>query len=820
MALRYSSVLLAGSLMLMACTQAIHQTAQIVVAKPSPSPSVSTGPFSALGGAGLDPSVARFCSQGDITGDQGYARSMARQYRSHITKLIRLQGGGSNSSSGSIYGEDVSPSGAPTVTPSSQPSIAPTAQATATATADISVIEKTTFNGKVFDDGNLPLDGVTVTAKSLNSSVPFEATATTHGGAYAFNNAPAGVSIEITASRAGYTTRRRMEVLLSNKVGDPGANRFDFGNDGANTAFGSPYNSLSDKPEVSNVLPARNASGIDAATPIVLKFSEPMERASVEQNLVINKQQSDGGLLQAYDTSAFDLSWNSDDTEITLTLKSGAQLEAHTTYRVAFRPSAAIKDKSGVSRSADYFKLTPVEPEADSRFSILRFLTAQLTGALPSPTPLPPTTKARDAYYFSYDDSASVAGVELVKQALRTERLPKPEWARTWEFLNYEPFDHIDQQSSNNGLFKVSLGLWKYDSPSNPYLATYEVGAHVTAPFQCKETRQTLNLTVLVDVSASMNEPAAVDLTEGGEIPSKMTLVRAGLKDIFDSLRPGDVVHLVEFSTKPFTQLENFTVGKDNQNTFMSAVDKLTASGGTNLQAGIEAAYRQAQKLFDKSKMNRVLILTDTKPNESGELPIDSNLIKSMAAQNNHAGIYLSALGMGYTHNQALLNQITEAGRGAYYTIQTRADIKEAMHDRFIPLMSVIARNARFKLEFPGWLRHGKTAAEQVSADPAKVQPTNFSANTSQYFWEQFQANKADYKGNETVKLTISYQDPLNGAQRTEVFEKPLAQILGKDLGNIQAAHMVQLTTSLIKRELTGEQAQAELDGLLAEVGK
>lgn len=98
------------------------------------------------------------------------------------------------------------------------------------ATSDISVIEKTTFNGMLFDDLGQPLDGATVKVRSLNSSVPFEAQTTTTGGAFVFNNAPSGVQVEITISKVGFATRKRVEVLKSNKQGDPNGNRYDFGN--------------------------------------------------------------------------------------------------------------------------------------------------------------------------------------------------------------------------------------------------------------------------------------------------------------------------------------------------------------------------------------------------------------------------------------------------------------------------------------------------------------------------------------------------------------------------------------------------------------
>lgn len=820
MTLRPFSSILAASLLLIACSQTVNQTANIMLNQNN---GANRGGFSALGGVSLDPTVEMFCANKSFEGDQGYARSLQRQYRQYINQLLGQTEGGNQGNSGSIYGGQVQPSSGPTAAPTTAPTTEPTTApstaptAVATATSDISVVEKTTFNGKIFDLDGVPLTGATIEVRSLNSSVPYEAATTTIGGAYAFNNAPAGVQLEIVATIPGYAPRRRIEVLKSNKQGDPHANRFDFGTDGSETTeFGQNYNGLSDAPEIVSVLPARNATGIQADTRVELTFSEPMNRESVEQAFALYKQ---GSTEVAFDISDFEVSWNADHSKLSLSFKPGVQFEAHQGYQISFKPGTVIKDEAGTGRDSQYFKLTDGNYEADSKFNVLRFLLAQngpLATPSPEPTPLPPATQERDFYYFSYDDSASLAGVELTKYALENGRVPEPQWARTWEFLNYENFDHNKQQDYKN--FKISLGLWKHPNPANSHLESYEIGAHVTAPYQCLETRRNLNLTIVLDISGSMNEPASSGSSENASKPvSKMELAKAGLKDLQASLKKGDVINLIVFSNKPILEVDNYLVGSDPASKYLETVEQLQAEGNTNLQLAIDEAYRLAQRGFDRQKMNRVLLMTDAQPTEG---TLDIQLIEQKAASHDAASIQLSALGMGHTHNQSLLNQITEAGRGAYFTIQTRADMRQAIRDRFIPLMDVIARSVRFKLEFPGWLRHGKSAAEQVSSDPSQVMPTNFSANTSQFFWEQFDANLGDYQGHEKVKLTMSYQDPLTRNFDQIVVEKPLSEMLNQDVANIQAAHMIQLTTSIIKKEMNANQVNLELNSILKGVGQ
>ncbi|MBT9548235.1 MAG: carboxypeptidase regulatory-like domain-containing protein [Candidatus Sericytochromatia bacterium] len=265
------------------------------------------------------------------------------------------------------------------------------------------IIELTKFAGKIFDDAQSPLDGVTVKVKSLNSSVPYEATTVTAGGTYAFNNAPSGVQVEIVSSKAGFTARKRVEVLKANKQGDPNVNRYDFGTDGGAFTFSEVYNALSDKPEVVTVTPVRNGSGVEPKTSFVLKFSEPIDKKTAEDTFSIRSFNSrrltvDSGnnatintfigssLISSptgtpiWDKGAFNIAWNSDDSEVTFSFKEEKLLPTDKDsnlvpdYNVAFRSFSsgdrALKDKSGISRNEKHFKLTDGDFEESYKFSI------------------------------------------------------------------------------------------------------------------------------------------------------------------------------------------------------------------------------------------------------------------------------------------------------------------------------------------------------------------------------------------------------------------------------------------------------------------
>lgn len=248
--------------------------------------------------------------------------------------------------------------------------------------SDISIVESTFFNGQVFNDNGSSLSGVQINAKSLNSSVAYEATTTTDSnGKYQFALAPAGVQIEITASKSGYATRRRVEVLKSNKQNDPDGNRYDFSSNYA----------LSNQPEVSSVSPGRNATGVRPDTDFVLKFSTPMDTESVESNFGIYAADSteftvgtsisggtpndpaSGDLI--WDSSAFNISWNNDNTEVIFSFNQERKLPtdigfSQSIYLISLGVGdGIIKSESGGQRSEGYFKLSNTS-ENGSKFYV------------------------------------------------------------------------------------------------------------------------------------------------------------------------------------------------------------------------------------------------------------------------------------------------------------------------------------------------------------------------------------------------------------------------------------------------------------------
>jgi len=173
-------------------------------------------------------------------------------------------------------------------------------------------------------------------------------------------------------------------------------------------------------------------------------------------------------------------------------------------------------------------------------------------------------------------------------------------------------------------------------------------------------------------------------------------------------------------------------------------------------------------------------------------------------------GIYFSGIGVGEDFNEEFLNELTEAGKGSYFTIITKTDAKRAFQDRFIAQLLVSARHVRFRLDFPEDMTHTTTASEESSTQEQDVQPTNFSYNTSQYFYEVFSSD-SEINETEHFTLTVYYKDPISNEEKTELISKTLSEIMGLQENNIRDAEIIFLFNQLLGEKMQWD----EIDNII-----
>ena len=420
----------------------------------------------------------------------------------------------------------------------------------------------------------------------------------------------------------------------------------------------------------------------------------------------------------------------------------------------------------------------------------------------------------REHFYFSYDDSASTAGMEVVQYYLQNDLVPPLGFVKAYEFLNFETFDVPDQTQGET--FSVALRGWERTPITDDLeaLKQLEFGAYLASPVQTKESRMNLVLTLLVDVSGSMGSRSA-ELGIETTNDSRLSIVKQALRTLEPfSLKAGDVVNLVRFSFNSDSEdvlLQNWEFGVDDPDSLDKAISRLNADGGTGLDAGLSRAYKVATETYDTNKLNRVIILTDAEANV-GE--VDATIVAEKTEINNAEGIYFSGIGVGTGFNHAFLDELTEAGKGAYMTMVTPSDAVRIFDDRFISLTQVAARNVEFLLEYPNTIRHIGSSSEEQSVNRDDVQSVNFSMNTSQYFLETFELSN-DVTGEEVMTLTIAYQH-VDGTQQQESYEITLDELTVAPANDIIDAFIVRSFAQIVNGSMTCPEFFAIRDAYLS----
>jgi len=293
-------------------------------------------------------------------------------------------------------------SAAPSSAAPSSAAPASSTQPTATTGGTSDIKELATFNGKVYDTSGVPVEGATVTAKSVDPAVAWTGEAQqTQSGAFVFRNAPVGARLEITAKKDGWTTRTRTEVLKSNINGDPKANVFEFGNGPVGTDPNNLY-SIQDEPEVTSLkingkmatdsdtgstanpnprkpetVPGANLTGISSdSLTVEMTFSEPVRRDDVENyfrttsTAAFNNRNSNFTIDRNLSSVSF--TWAADDSSVTV--KTAKGILANKTgdearYLVDFTQS--FRDKTDKpSKSGRAFRFSPSKINDYTVFSV------------------------------------------------------------------------------------------------------------------------------------------------------------------------------------------------------------------------------------------------------------------------------------------------------------------------------------------------------------------------------------------------------------------------------------------------------------------
>lgn len=408
-------------------------------------------------------------------------------------------------------------------------------------------------------------------------------------------------------------------------------------------------------------------------------------------------------------------------------------------------------------------------------------------------------SRDQNHFYFSYDDSASTASRDLTLFALNSGKIPHASLGRAYEYLNAEQIGQFD--SSPVGPFQVSMGLMQVEAGELAILSSEEsvaaLGVSVSGPIREQSERENIVLTLLVDVSGSMASWYAPETAN--DISTLLDVTKLGLSEMHSSLKDGDVVNLVTFSTQASVLLEGWEFDEGN-NELQQEIDALETISSTNLDAGIQLAYAVAARTYDQAKSNRVLILTDAYANVG---QVNSSVIAQSVFINELEGIHFSGVGIGDDFNDAFLNELTELGKGSYASMITPQDAERLFTEEFIRFIDVAVEDVVFRLDYPSSWRHISSAAEETSLEQGDIQPINFAFNSDQFFYEGFEL-PSESGSDEEFTLTIEYR-----AESGEIVSKTITKTV-EDMSSVGEDEILSASAVVTLANLVSEAIDCE----------
>lgn len=289
------------------------------------------------------------------------------------------------------------------------------------------------------------------------------------------------------------------------------------------------------------------------------------------------------------------------------------------------------------------------------------------------------STATRPFSTFSADvDTASYCNLRrMVAEGTRIGDIPRGA-IRIEEMLNYFDYDYAAPRQ--NDLFGVTSQI--ADCPWNPDTKLLVMG-FATEPIDYADTAGA-NLVFLIDTSGSMDSP------------DKLPLLQDSFAELTDGLTERDRVSIVTYAGTERVVLEGAS-GADKR-AITRAVDSLRAEGSTNGEAGLETAYRIADRYRIEGGVNRIIMASDGDLNVGMSSESD---LRDYVSEKRTGGVYLSVLGFGsgnYKDNK--MEALADNGNGTYCYIDCREEARRVFDEKLAANIVPLADDAKLQVEF------------------------------------------------------------------------------------------------------------------------
>ena len=177
---------------------------------------------------------------------------------------------------------------------------------------------------------------------------------------------------------------------------------------------------------------------------------------------------------------------------------------------------------------------------------------------------------------------------------------------------------------------------------------------------------------------------------------NKLSLIKESLNILLKQLKPNDTISIVAYSADAKLILEPTQISKED--TITKAIESLSTSSSTNVEAGLRLGYKQAQSAYKPGGINRVILCSDGVTNTG---ITDPNKILDLIKQESEGNIFLSVVGVGFdNYNDELLEKLAVRGDGYYAYVDSVREAIRVFVENATDTLQVIAKDAKIQVEF------------------------------------------------------------------------------------------------------------------------
>ncbi len=236
------------------------------------------------------------------------------------------------------------------------------------------------------------------------------------------------------------------------------------------------------------------------------------------------------------------------------------------------------------------------------------------------------------------------------------------------------------------------------------------------------------------DVAAAPVQMVLVIDRSGSMSGEKIARARDAANELVRQLSDQDELAVVTFGSDT-TELPLQRAHAEGKAAMHAFIDGIRENGGTNISGGLERA-QQLLKAAPARGIRRVVLMSDGQPTE-GRTGTDD--LVTLTAALHDAGLAVTALGIGYDFNGALMQRMAERGGGFYAYLNAPERLAEVLKLELGQARGAVARNVALRLELAGGVEVVQVAGRDVvrSGNVVRVPLPDFApGQTAQAFVE------------------------------------------------------------------------------------